>query len=116
MAEPTFPQTFGVGSQRLANGAAAPSDGLFIPDSALITAGLDDPTTATAEGHLVAIVLISSGHLTQSNFDANSDQSVTITKGFSSLITRGNADYRQDTFYLNLARPDNGSTIDPDDY
>ncbi|MEH2318999.1 hypothetical protein [Nostoc sp.] len=118
MAEPTLIQIFGTGSTRLASGATTASAGLFIPDSALITAGLATPTTATAEGHLVAIVMNAESYLTQTNFDANIDQSLIIANGFSSFTTRGtdNTPYRQDQKTISLAKIDTGSTINPGDY
>ncbi|MEH2128307.1 hypothetical protein [Nostoc sp.] len=118
MAEPTIVQIFGTGATRLASGAATPSAGLFIPDSALQTAGLATPSTATAEGHLVAIAVNAKSYLTQTNFDANIDQSLIVTDGFSSFTTRGtdNTAYRQDQLTLSLAKVDTSSTIDPDNY
>ncbi|MDF5736798.1 MULTISPECIES: hypothetical protein [unclassified Nostoc] len=118
MPEPTFVQTFGTGTVRLASGAAAPSSGLFIPDSALQAAGLANPSTATAEGHLVAVTINAQNYLSQANFDSNIDQSLIIAKGFSSFTTRGtdNTEYRQDQITLSLTKIDGGATIDPDDY
>lgn len=119
MAEPTISQIFGTGAQRLANGAAAPSEGLFIPDSALIAAGLTTPTTATAEGHLVSILINAKQYLSQSNFDSNVDQSILITDGFTSFQQRGadNDNYRIDQpFVISLARSDDGATVDPNNY
>ncbi|MEH1838128.1 MAG: hypothetical protein V7L20_05070 [Nostoc sp.] len=118
MAEPTLNQVFGTGATRLASGASTPSSGIFIPDSALISAGLTTPTTATAEGHLVAIVKNAESYLTQANFDANIDQSLIVVDGYSSFTTRGtnNTAYRQDQKTISLAKIDVGSTIDPDDY
>jgi hypothetical protein len=118
MAEPTLVQILGTGTTRLASGATAASAGLFIPDSALIAAGLATPTTATAEGHLVALLLAAKSYLNQANFDVNTDQSILIADGFSSFTTRGtnNTPYRQDQITLSLAKIDNGATIDPDNY
>src|SRR4029450_12134552 len=106
MAEPTITQIFGTGATRLASGAAAPSAGLFIPDSALQTAGLATPTTASAEGHFAAVALNAQTYLTQTNFDANTDQSIYIASGFSSFTTRGtnNDSYRVDQLTINLAK------------
>ncbi len=118
MAEKTIAQIFGTGATRLATAAAAPSSGLFIPDSALVAVGLATPSTATAEGHLIAIVLQAATTLTQSAFDANTDQSVYVSNGFSSFTTRGtnNNPYRVDQLTFNLAKVDSGATLDPDDY
>ncbi|MEH2377324.1 MAG: hypothetical protein V7K27_00200 [Nostoc sp.] len=117
MAEPTLVQVFGTGTTRLASGATTSTSGLFIPDSALTTGGAT-PSTATAEGVLVAITLNAKSYLTQANFDANIDQSLTVAKGFSSFTTRGadNIEYRQDQISLSLSKVDSGATIDPDDY
>ncbi|MEH2052052.1 hypothetical protein [Nostoc sp.] len=116
MAEPTLVQILGAGTTRLASGATTSTSGLFIPDSALTSAGLATPSTATAEGHLVAILLAAKSYLTQTNFDANTDQSILISDGFSSFTTRGTANYRQDQITVSLAKEDTSSTIDPDNY
>lgn len=119
MAEPTIAQVFGAGATRLANGAAAPSAGLFIPDSVLMNAGLTTPSTATAEGHLVAVLIQAKGYLSQANFDANVDQSIYVADGFTSFQNRGpnNDNYRIDQpFVISLARLDNVSTVDPNNY
>jgi hypothetical protein len=116
MAEKTIAQIFGTGATRLASGAAAPSAGLFIPDSALVAAGLNTPGSATAEGHLVAMIINAGAALTQSGFDADTDQSVYVTDGFSSLTSRDTTQYRVDQKVFNLARLDSQSVIDPDAY
>ncbi|MEH2263819.1 hypothetical protein [Nostoc sp.] len=118
MPEPTITQVFGTNATRLASGATTPSSGLFIPDSALQTAGLTTPSTASAEGHLVAVVKNAESYLTQANFDTNIDQSLIVSDGFSSFTTRGtnNDSYRQDQKTISLAKLDTGSTINPGDY
>ncbi|TAF07768.1 MAG: hypothetical protein EAZ77_08645 [Nostocales cyanobacterium] len=118
MAEPTIAQIFGTGATRLASGAAAPSAGLFIPDSALVSAGLATPSTAKAEGHLVAVVLNAKTALTQTGFDADTDQSVFVASGSPYFTSRGtnNTSYRVDQFTFNLAQLDQLATIDPDNY
>ncbi|MEH2210825.1 hypothetical protein [Nostoc sp.] len=118
MSEPNFVQIFGTGATRLASGATTPSAGLFIPDSALQTAGLATPNSASAEGHFAAINLNAQSYLTQTNFDANADQSLYLASGFSSFTTRGtnNDSYRVDQITINLAKLDTSATIDPDNY
>lgn len=119
MAEPTITQIFGTGATRLANGAAAPSAGLFVPDSVLIAAGLSTPATATAEGHLVALLVRVASYLTQTNFDSDTDQSIYVGTGFTSFQTRGanNDNYRVDQpFVFNLARLDDGQAVNPNNY
>ncbi|MEH1811932.1 MAG: hypothetical protein V7K26_03655 [Nostoc sp.] len=116
MAELTLVQILGTGTTRLASGATAPSSGLFIPDTVLQAAGLATPSTATAEGHFVALLLAAKSYLTQTNFDANTDQSIFMADGFSSFATRGTTNYRQDQLTVSLAKIDTSSTIDPDNY
>ncbi|MBW4673354.1 MAG: hypothetical protein KME52_04855 [Desmonostoc geniculatum HA4340-LM1] len=116
MTKPTLAQIFGTGAVRLANGAAAPSAGLFIPDTALQAAGLGTPTTGSAEGHLVAVALNAKAYLTQTNFDANTEQALTMADGYASFTTRGTTQYRLDQITLSLAKIDTGATLDPDNY
>ncbi|MEH2136849.1 hypothetical protein [Nostoc sp.] len=118
MSEPTIVQVFGSNATRLASGATTSTSGLFIPDSALMTAGLTTPSTASAEGHLVAVIKNAESYLTQTNFDANIDQSLIVSDGFSSFTTRGsdNTAYRQDQKTISLAKVDIGSTVNPGDY
>ncbi|MTJ56027.1 hypothetical protein FJR38_26940 [Anabaena sp. UHCC 0253] len=119
MAKPTIPQILGDGSTRLASAEPAPSSGLFIPDSVFVSAGLGTPATATAEAHLVALLVTVKIYLTQLNFDANIDQSIYVESGFTSFIQRGtdNISYRVDQpFNFNLAKIDEGITIDPTQY
>lgn len=118
MTEPTITQVFGIGATRLAATDPAPESGLFIPDTAMETAGLNDPPTATAEGHLVAIALGAKAHLTQSNFDTNTEQSIVVEDGFSNIIQRGEPpiEYRNDPLTINLWKPSTGNIRDPNNY
>ena len=116
MAEPTLVQIFGTGATRLASGATTPSAGLFIPDSALQTAGLATPGSASAEGHLVAIIKAAKIYLNQANFDLNTDQSLIVADGYPGFTTRGTDQYRVDQLTVSLAKIDDGATINPNDY
>ncbi|MBE9202111.1 MULTISPECIES: hypothetical protein [unclassified Nodularia (in: cyanobacteria)] len=118
MAEKTVAETFGAGAARLASGVTTSESGLFIPDSALVTSGLATPATATAEGHLAAILVGAQSALTQSSYDTNIDQSLYLAPGFASFTTRGvdNDPYRIDQIVISLAKLDSGSTIDPSAY
>ncbi|MBK1990996.1 hypothetical protein A0J48_026410 [Sphaerospermopsis aphanizomenoides BCCUSP55] len=118
MAEKTIAQVFGTGATRLASGASAPSAGLFIPDSALVTAGLATPSTATAEKHFVAVLLNAKTALNETDFALDTDQSIYVVPGFSSFTTRGtdSVAYRVDQLTVNLAQLDQLATIDPDNY
>jgi len=116
VAEKTIPEIFGTGSVRLASAAAAPSAGLFIPDSALITAGLTSPSTANAEGLFAAIILGARTPLNQTDFATNFDQSIYATTGFSSFTTRNSISLRVDQVTYNFAKVDSGATLNPGDY
>jgi hypothetical protein len=109
MAEPTLSQVFG-------SGATQNSTTITITKADL--AGLTASASNTAESLVIALALKWKSYLNQTNFDANIDQSLVVSDGFSSLTTRGteNTPYRTDQIILNLSKIDTGSTIDPDDY
>jgi hypothetical protein len=109
MAEPTLVQVFG-------DNATQTGTSLTITKADL--AGLTASSSNTAESLLAAILIKAKNYLTQSNFDANIDQSIVIAGGYSSFTTRGtnNTAYRNDQLTLTLAKPDTSSTLDPDDY
>jgi hypothetical protein len=111
MAEPTLTQIFGTG-------ATQDSTTLTIQKSALASTGLTASANNNAESLLVAIVIKAQEYLTQSNFEANIDQSITVEPGFSSFTARGidNTSYRVDQLSVNLAKLDDNATINPDDY
>lgn len=109
MAEPTLVQIFGTG-------ATQDNSSITIQKAALT--GLTASSSNKAEALLVAIILKAQSYLTQTNFDADIDQSIYVSSGFSSFTTRGtnNAPYRVDQLTFNLAKSDAGATLDPDDY
>ncbi len=116
--EPTIPQIFGIGAVRLAVTHPAPEAGLFIPDSALVASGLTTPETATAEGHLVSIVLGAKAYLSPANFETNLEQSIVLEDGFSNITQRGEPaiEYRNDPITINLWKPSTDNVRDPNDY
>ena len=118
MAELSFSEVFGTGATRLTSGETVPSSGLFIPDSLLSTFGLDSPSTATADGHLAAILIGIQSNLTQEAFDANIDRSIYTEPGFSQFIPRGenNDSYRIDGITVYFAKLDANAILDPNDY
>ena len=116
MAEKTLVQIIGTGATRLAAAAAAPGAGLFIPDSLFIAAGLPDPTTATAEAHIAALIKLLKETLTQAAFDADTDAQIYIENGFDSFTTRGTSRFRVRQLTINMAELDSGATIDPTKY
>ncbi|AVH71583.1 hypothetical protein [Nostoc sp. 'Lobaria pulmonaria (5183) cyanobiont'] len=107
MAEPTLVQVFGTG-------ATQDSSSITIQKSALPR--LTASSSNSAESLLVGIFLAAMNYLTQTNFDANTDQSLILGDGFSSFTTRGQTQYRLDQLTLSLAKIDTGSTINPGDY
>lgn len=115
MAEPTLEQVFGIGATRLASAEAAPGPGLFIPDTALSTAGLT-PESATAEGHLVAIAINAKNTLTTASYESNLDQSIVIENGFPGITERGTMEYRNDPLIINLWKRSTGNIRNPNDY
>lgn len=117
MAEPTF-EIFGTGTQRIASSTTVTESGLFIPDSDLIAAGLGSPDTATAEGHLAAIVKKSREVLTEENYNANLDQSIYYTAGFNQFVNRDGVtgQLRQDVIEIRFVKPDINSSLSPGDY
>lgn len=113
MAEPTIIQVFGAGATQSATT-------ITIDKSDLTSVSLTPSATNTAESLLAAILLKAQLVLTQSGFDSNLDQSVTIVPGFDSIVQRTDAlgnvtGYRQNQLSVNLHRLDAGG-IDPDDY
>jgi hypothetical protein len=111
MAEPTITEVFGAGATQTAST-------ITIQKAALEVTGLTPSASNTAESLLVAIVLQAQTALPQAGIDTNIDQSLFVEKGFSSFIARGanNDEWRVDQLVLNMAKPDSGSVIDPDDY
>ncbi len=111
MAEPTITQIFGAG-------AAQTATTITINKADLAAAGLTASASNTAESLLAAILLTAKGYLTQANFDANTDQSITILPGFNSIVQRidgtNTTEYRQFQYNFNAHKLDN-TALDPDD-
>jgi hypothetical protein len=109
MAEPTLAEVFGAN-------ATQTSTTITITKADL--PGLTASANNTAESLLTALLLKAQSNLSQTNFDANLDQSIYISDGFPTFAFRGtnNDQYRVDQLTVNFAKPDTGSTIDPNDY
>ncbi|WYL93423.1 MAG: hypothetical protein HEQ35_05710 [Gloeotrichia echinulata IR180] len=109
MAEPTLQQVFGASASQTATT-------LTITKADLLR--LTASASNTAEQLLSGILLTAQSYLTQANFDANINQSIVISNGYSSMTTRGtdNAAYRSDQLTVSLSKVDTQSVIDPDDY
>lgn len=109
MAEPTLAQVFGTN-------ATQNSTQLVISKSDLAAVGLTASATNTPESLLAAIIVFAQATLTEVAYDANLDQSIIITDGTDSLITRNNVTYRQASKTIEFYKPDSSGTFDPDDY
>lgn len=112
MAEPTLADVFGAN-------ASQSSTTLTISKADLAAAGLTASSDNKAESLLAALILLAKDALTATNFAANSDQSITITNGFNSIVQRDNGDgnfseYRQFQYNFNAHKLDNVA-LDPDE-
>ncbi|WP_414530808.1 hypothetical protein [Nodularia chucula] len=109
MAASTITQVFGPGASQTATTITIAKADL---------PGLTPGANNTPESLLAGIALKAQSGLPRSSFDTNTDQSIYIENGFASFITRGpdNDSYRVDQLTINLAKPDSGATLDPDDY
>ena len=72
----------------------------------------------TADQVLAALAIKARPVLTQEFYSTEIAQNVYLSSGFSSLTTRGdsNTPYRIDQLVINLAQPDTGSTLNPNNY
>ncbi len=109
MAEPSFTSVFGENASQTATD-------LVIKKSDL--PGLTPLANNTAESLLIGVALKAKEALTETARDANIDQSVALTDGFSpSIATRNNAVYLRNTISIEVDKLlNNADVIDPDDY
>jgi hypothetical protein len=109
MAEPTLQQLFGANASQTATT-------LTITKADLIR--LTPSASNTAEQLLAGILVTAQSYLTEANFNANIDQSITIANGFTSITVRGdnNASYRSDSVTVTFSKVDTQSAINPNDY
>jgi hypothetical protein len=73
-------------------------------------------TTCTADQVIAAIAIKAKAVLTQTAFDAEAEQRVYLTDGFSSFITKNESSFVVRQITLNLAEPDTGATLNPNNY
>jgi hypothetical protein len=109
MAEPTLITVFG-------SNATQTATELIISKADLVAVGLTASATNTPESLLAAIIALAQLALGELTYDTNLDQSITITDGTDSLVSRGTATYRQATKTIDFFKPDTSGTFDPDDY
>lgn len=107
MAEPTLQEIFG---------SNATQDETTITIDKADLAGLTPSASNTGESIYVAISLTAKSYLTETNFEANIDQSIYIEDGLSSFTTRNETAYRTDQLTINLSRLDTTNAINPDNY
>ncbi|MGB3787817.1 MAG: hypothetical protein WA949_07390 [Phormidesmis sp.] len=113
MAEPSLIDVFGAG-------ATQDAASVTIQKSALSAVGLSATATNTAESLLCAIVLLAKNFLSESAFESNLDQSVTIVSGLNSITPRDDSagnftGYRQIPITINFHQADT-FTLDPDGF
>ncbi|MEH2169336.1 MAG: hypothetical protein V7K41_22295 [Nostoc sp.] len=109
MAEPTLVQVFGTGTTQ---------DATTITILKVNLPRLTPSATNTAESLLTGILLKAKDGLMRTTFDTNIDQSLYVEGGFAQFVFRGtnNDGYRVDQLTVSLARPDDASIIDPNNY
>lgn len=112
MPEPTLPAVFGAAATQTATTVT-------ISKTDLATVGLTASANNTAESILTAILFLARNRLTEAGFNGDVDQSLTITNGFNSIVTRTNSagvssEYRQFQWQFNAHKLDN-ATLSPND-
>lgn len=112
MPEPLLTDVFGANATQSAST-------ITISKADLTSTGLTASATNKAESLLAAIVLKARDALPNSTFNDNVDQSVTITDGFNSIVTKtspsgASTEYRQFQYNINFHKVDNVA-LDPDD-
>ncbi|MDJ0620701.1 MAG: hypothetical protein QNJ63_28865 [Calothrix sp. MO_192.B10] len=118
MTQPTIENILGAGAKRLVADNSVPSSGLFIPDSALIVAGLSDPATATAQQYLAAIIINAQKFLNLEAFDTDTNRSIYIETELPTFINRGenNDRYQLNSLSINLAKLSPATSLKANDY
>ena len=109
MTVPSLAQVFGEHASQDANT-------LTISKADLAVTGLTASATNTADSLVVALILLWQSYLTTTNQNNNPDQYITIEDSFSSIISRNNINYRQNSKTINLQKVDTDSAINPNDY
>ncbi|MEA5619511.1 hypothetical protein VB711_16930 [Cronbergia sp. UHCC 0137] len=73
-------------------------------------------TTATSDQVLAAIAIKAKATHTETQFNTEADQNIYVSDGFKSFITKNDESYILDQITINLAKPDTGATLNPNDY
>jgi hypothetical protein len=109
MAEPTLQNIFG-------ENAVQDGSTVTISKQDLAAIGLSPASTNSAESLLVGIILKAASYLTDTNLSNNIDQSITIGKGFDSLITRNNQSYLTYQYNIEFSKLNSQTLINPNDF
>ena len=109
MAEPTLAGIYG-------SSATQSSTELIISKADLAAVRLTADANNTPESLLAAIIVLAQSALGELTYDTNLDQSITITDGTDSLVTRNDTTYRQKTKTVEFFKVDSLGNFDPDDY
>lgn len=71
---------------------------------------------ASLDQIIVAVNVKAKTVLTEENFNNEPTQNTYLTDGFNSFTTKNNESWEIRQITLNMARPDTGATIDPNNY
>ena len=108
MPEPTLAQLFG-------DNATQDATTITIVKADLASTGLTPDAANKAESLLLAIFLKAKTTLTPENLDTNLDQSISIEDPTRSTDRRGDNDYLQQTYQINVQKLDTSAAIGPND-
>lgn len=108
MAEPTLAALFGAN-------ATQDATTITILKADLAATGLTPDAANKAESLLLAIFLHAKQALTPESLDTNLDQSISIEDPTRSTDRRGDNDYLQQTYQINVQKIDISAAIGPDD-
>lgn len=70
----------------------------------------------TLDQIIVAIMVKAGAVMTETFFNSEPNQNCYISPGFNSFTTKNDSPYEVRQLVLNMAKPDTGATIDPNDY
>ena len=109
--EPTLVQVFG-------SGATQTETQFIINKADLAEVGLTPSETNTAESLFVAIQLKAREHLTETNFQSNTEQNLYYSDGFPTFASKGEPpdNWRVEQIQWNIGKLNQGTTFNPDDY
>ncbi|MDB9305446.1 hypothetical protein PN488_13855 [Nodularia spumigena CS-591/12] len=111
MAEPLLTEVFGAG-------ATQTETQLIISKADLAAVGLTASASNTAESLFVSLQMLARIPLTEENFQLNPEQNLYYSDGFPSFTTKGETaeSWRVEQISWNIASPNTGVSLNPNDY